>query len=103
MINIDSTGSGQTVVATGDSDLAARMLDYSNSQGITVRIGAPSPWAGSDHASFRDAGVPVIFLSADDLSRINSPRDGIEFVRPELMGTVAALVLGLIDQLAGGY
>ncbi len=103
MINIDSTGSGQTVVATGDSELAARMLDYSNSQGITVRIGAPLPWAGSDHASFRDAGAPVLFLSADDLSRINSPRDGIEFVRPELMGAATALVLGLIDQLAGDY
>ena len=42
-----------------------------------------------------------MFFLADDLSRINAPGDDLEFVKPELMGTAAALGLGLLDSLAG--
>ncbi len=103
MINIDVPGSGATLVVTGDDDMGDRALRYGSFHGIAVRKGAPERGATSDHAPFREAGVPAIFLFADDLSRINSPRDRIEFVEPRLMGEAAALTLGLIDDLASRF
>jgi aminopeptidase YwaD len=100
MINLDSTGSGQALEAIGDGDLITKASDYAKAKGITLRTRTPPRWGGSDHAPFADAGSPVLFLYADDLSRINSPRDGIEFVRPELMGEAAAIALEIVDQLA---
>ncbi len=100
MINIDSTGSGVTLEAIGDSDLADRALAFADSNEIPIRRGALSRRGSSDHAPFRDAGAPVLMLIASDLSRINSPRDDIEFVRPEFMGAAAAIALDLIDRLA---
>ena len=44
--------------------------------------------------------MPVLFVLADDLSRINSPRDNIEFVNPNRMGEAVAVVLNAIDALA---
>ena len=100
MINIDSTGSGITLEAIGDSGLADRALAFADSSGIPIRRGALSRRGSSDHAPFRDAGAPVLMLIGSDLSRINSPRDDIEFVRPEFMGAAAAIALDLIDRLA---
>ena len=103
MINIDSTGSGITLEAIGDSDLADRALAFADSNGIPIRRGALSRRGSSDHAPFRDAGAPVLMLIASDLSRINSPRDDIEFVRPEFMGAAAAIAIDLIDRLASEH
>jgi hypothetical protein len=76
------------------------VLDYANENGIPTKLGTPIPGGSSDHAPFADAGVPAIFFLADDISRINSPDDTIEFVKPELMGATAVLGLGLLDILA---
>ena len=100
MVNIDVPGSGRTLEATGDADLVDTVLRYGSTHGIPVRKGQPLQGASSDHAPFRDAGVPAIFILADDLSRINSPRDDIQFINPNLMGGAAALTLALIHDLA---
>ena len=41
-----------------------------------------------------------MFILADDLSRINSPRDNLEFVNPNRMGETVAVVLNAIAALA---
>ena len=53
----------------------------------------------SDHVSFRDAWVPVIFFRADDTSRIHTPEDTMEFINPSLLGDTASLVLDLLESL----
>ena len=100
MINIDSVGSGTRLEIIGEDRLVDPVVDYAGLHGIPVREQDPSRWGGSDHASFRDAEVATLFLIGDDLSRINSPEDDIEFVRRELMGAAAALALESVAQLA---
>ena len=56
--------------------------------------------ASSDHASFSEAGIPVAFFVADDISRIHTSQDRLEFVQPKLMGESAALGIALLDILA---
>lgn len=100
MVNIDVPGSGTSVEIIGTRNLVDRVLDFGESNGLTVRKGIPFSGASSDHAPFQAIGVPVVFFLADDLSRINSPVDTIEFVRPELLGTTGSLILGLLDDMA---
>ena len=99
MLNFDVPGSGSVNEVLGSFELLREVLDYGRESGMAVRLGTPLEGATSDHASFSDAGVPVVFFLADDLSRIHKPDDGLEFVRPELMGTAAALGLALLDIL----
>ena len=100
MINIDVPGSGKSLEAIGDTMLAAEAVRYAREHGIPIRREQSLDGASSDHAPFREAGVPVLFVLADDLSRINSPRDSIEFVNPNRMGEAVAVVLNAIDALA---
>ena len=100
MLNFDVVGSGRRVRVIGGSELAGRVMAYGDANGIDVTAGASLEGGGSDHVSFRDAGIPAVFFLADDLSRINSPLDTIEFVDRRLMGEAAALGLGLLEDLA---
>ena len=100
MLNFDVPGSGDVLELIGNFTLVGQVLDYANENGIPTKLGTPIPGGSSDHAPFADAEVPAIFFLADDISRINSPDDTIEFVKPELMGATAVLGLGLLDILA---
>jgi len=101
MLNFDVPGSGSAVEVIGQFDLVEQVLELRKASGIEVNLGVPLEGSSSDHASFLDAGVPAIFFLAADLSRIHTPDDHLGFIRPELMGTAAALGLGLLDLLAG--
>jgi aminopeptidase YwaD len=102
MLNFDVTGSGNAVEVIGRFDLVSNVLELGKASGIEVNLGVPLEGASSDHASFLDVGIPAIFFLADDLSRLHTPEDRLEFIRPELMGAAAALGLGLLDSLAAG-
>ena len=56
----------------------------------------------SDHAPFSEAGIPTVFFLADDISRIHSAEDTLEFVRPELLGGSAVLGIALLAALSEG-
>ena len=101
MLNFDALGTGDVTGVFGSFDLTGRVVDYGRANGIEVERRFDLGSGSSDHAPFAAAGIPAIFFLADDFSRINSPRDTIEFVQPELMGTSAALAIGLLDSLAG--
>ena len=100
MLNFDVPGSGERLDFIGSREL----IDYATD--IAADIGAKSADAGlpegvgSDHTPFHEAGIPVIFILADDLSRINSPRDDIEWINPTLMGWAADIGIRLLDRLA---
>ncbi len=99
MINIDVPGSGHSLEVIGDTALTGEAVRYAREHGILIRREQSLDGASSDHAPFRERGVPVMFILADDLSRINSPRDTIEFVNPNRMGETVAVVLNAIDAL----
>ena len=102
MINLDVPGSGHSLEVIGDTPLTAEAVRYARELGILIRREQGLDGASSDHAPFRERGVPVLFILADDLSRINSPRDNIEFVNPNRMGETVAVVLNAIHALATG-
>ena len=86
MINIDVPGSGHSLQVIGDAMLTGEAVRYAREHDILFRREQSLDGASSDHAPFRERGVPVMFILADDLSRINSPRDTLEFVNPNRMG-----------------
>ncbi len=101
MMNLDVVGSGTTLEAIGNGDLTAAAARIGSETGIPVKV-SPSldPAWSSDHAPFQNAGIPVIFLLSDDLSRINSPQDELQFVEPHLLGWSAEVGIALLDWLA---
>ncbi len=102
MLNFDVPGSGEVVEAIGSADLVTQVTDYADEHDLAVEQGTSLELEGatSDHAPFSDAGIPTVFFPADDISRINSPADTLEFVEQELMGIAAVLGLALLDSLA---
>jgi aminopeptidase YwaD len=101
MLNFDALGTGRVVGILGNDELVTSILDVGEKAGIeSERRPSLNRGASSDHASFRAAGIPAAFLLADDFSRIHTPEDRVEFVRPELLGNSAALALLFLESLA---
>ena len=101
MLNFDALATGDVTGVLGNFDLMGKIVDFGTAHGIKVeRRFTPGAGTSSDHASFTEAGVPVIFFLADDYSRIHTKDDVLEFAQPELMGNSAALAIGLLDILA---
>lgn len=102
MLNFDALASGPVTGILGDFNLTRKIIDYAEEHELNVkrRLSLGPTGGSSDHASFRAVGVPVIFFLADDFSRIHTSQDTLEFVQPDLMGTSAALAIGLLDLFA---
>ena len=99
MINLDVVGSGTALRVTGDRWLTGHVLETGAREDVPVTFSRRLRGGSSDHASFRDAWVPVIFFHSDDMSRIHTPEDTMEFINPGLLGETAALALDLIESL----
>ncbi len=67
-------------------------------EGIALEVSARAVMS-SDHANFRNAWAPVVFLRADDLSRINTPADTMEHINRRLLGYATALALDLLENV----
>ena len=100
MINFDVTGSGITLMGWGHPDLTGPAAAIAVTGGIPFDELPPRTMFGSDHVPFHDANIPVIILRADDVSRINSPRDPLDFVDSQLIVWAADIGIGLLDHLA---
>ena len=101
MLNFDVVGTGEYAEVIGDDDLVEAAIAHGDAIGVEVRRGVSLDGATSDHTPFRVVGIPVAFFLANDLTRINSPDDTIEFVQPELLGTASSVGMGVLDSLAG--
>ena len=100
MINFDVPGSGTNLEATGVSALTDATASIAEQRDIDLSENLSRGTSNSDHRSFDAAGIPNIIVTADDISRINSPRDTLEFVDPQLVAWAAELGIGLLDHLA---
>ena len=102
MFNYDALGAGELEIG-GHFRLADRALEVASEIGTPAVRGIEIPGASSDHASFRDAGIPSMFFFGSDFSLIHSPLDTVDAMAPEMMGQAAAITLnGLLDGLADG-
>ena len=100
MLNFDVPGSGERLEFVGSRKLTDYAIDIAADIEAKAAYGGLPQGVGSDHTPFYEAGIPVIFILADDLSRINSPADDIEWVNPTLMGWAADIGIQLLDRLA---
>ncbi len=99
MINLDAIGSGVTLESLGDQELAAAAAAYAANRDIALSEALKRGLSSSDHRPFDEAGVPIIVITADDVSRINSARDTLDFVDPQLIVWAADIGIGLLDFL----
>ena len=99
MLNLDAVGSGTSLTATGDFDLVSEAIETGRNFGAPI-IRETGGMASSAHTPFEEAGIPTLFLSSNDLSRINSPDDTIEHINPDLLGYAAEVAIAMLDSLA---
>ena len=99
MLNFDALGSGTTLHAMGDFDLTSKAVKIGQEMGASITLEGRRG-ATSDHASFEEVGIPVLFLSSNDISRINAPEDTIEHINPDLLGYAAEIGIAMLDWLA---
>ncbi len=100
MLNFDVPGSGDRLNLVGSPKLTAAASDIAAAIGADASGAEPPEGATSDHTPFHEAGIPAIFILANDLSRINSPQDNIKWINPTLMGWAADIGIQLLDRLA---
>ena len=96
MLNFDALGTGMGVTVFGNRELTALASESGDEIGVEVAVTRGISGGTSDFASFQAAGVPTLMFYSDDLSRIHTERDTIEFVRSELLGGVTALAAVLL-------
>lgn len=105
-VNLDVTGTGDTIEAIGDAALTEEAVQAAESLGLAARATSEPPGTSSDHASFRRVGVPVIFFASDDFSTIHTPGDTVDTINPELHDQIGDLAYELIteylERFAGG-
>lgn len=106
MMNFDVTARGDAVEVIGTPALVADAVERLTAAGIAAFASSLPPGYGSDHASFVQVGVPVVFLSDGDVSLIHTPADVFDEVEPvavDRIGDAGALILqALLVEIAGG-
>ena len=100
MINLDVVATGE-LSALGSESLIEYATGAAESLNIEINATDGLDGATSDHAPFDELGVSVVMVYADDLTYINHPSDTIEHLDAEPMGQAVAVVLGIIERLAG--
>jgi aminopeptidase YwaD len=98
MVNLDVVGLPQELELIGSEDLV--------SQAGLIAEGMDLPWRpsfvpsglGSDHLSFRNAGVPVVFLYRDD-TLIHTQEDAIGRISVESLAQTVEVAAALLAEL----
>ena len=101
MINLDVVGSGERAIVAGDPITQLEILRLGTELGVSVSPGNTPEGVFSEHIVFQALDIPTAFFFADDLSRVNTPEDTIEFVDSALLGDIVNLVVALVRSGAG--
>lgn len=99
MLNLDTVGVGNAVEIIGAVDLTRRAEAIASRLGIPASVGALGFGFGSDHQSFEQAGVEVVFLSSDSLGQFHTPGDTIETLDRAVVERVGVLAFELLKEL----
>ena len=99
MLNFDALGSGNVLGTLGDQELTDVVIESAMQGNIEIEVSPGLDGGSSDHASFANAGIPVIMFFSDDLSRLHTSEDTLEFINPDLPGSAARLALDLLDSI----
>lgn len=100
MVNIDVVGAEGAIGLIGSSDLIELARVEGDRAGIETVTGDVPAGAGSDHASFLSAGVPVIFFNQED-NQIHTPADTPARLDAAAFEDAARLAYGTLAAIAG--
>ncbi len=101
MINLDVTGIGTEVELIGDARLKKEALGIAATLGIPAASSSLPANAGSDHQSFQDAGVPILYLTSGDFGTIHTPQDVTGDIDPQTVEELGDLAYACIKQILG--
>ncbi|MBI1311171.1 M28 family peptidase [bacterium] len=104
MLNLDMVGRLRndrlTVYGTGSSKHWPPLLEsLAPRQHLTI-ISKPSGYGPSDHASFYEAGVPVLHFFTGFHPQYHRPEDDVDLLNIEGMRRIASLIVDLVRELA---
>lgn len=88
MVNLDVTGIGQRVEVIGDTPAAALAIELARAAGLDAVRSQLPPNSGSDHMSFADVGVEIVFFTSGDFSTIHSPQDVPDAIQPAILAAI---------------
>ena len=100
MINLDDVGSGERAIIAGEPAFQLEVLRLGTELGVTITPGREPEGLISDHVVFQSVEIPFVFFFGDDLSRVNTTEDTLEFVDSGLLGDVVNLAIALIRSMA---
>ena len=96
MINLDMVGVGTRMEFGGDPGLVSRAQSASRQMGYQTGELSSKLGSSSDHASFREAAIPVLFFDSSDDPNYHTTKDTADRVTPikrEQAGKVAPQLL----------
>lgn len=99
MVNLDVTGNGDNVELIGSSELIRRALDIAAGIGIPAVASSLPPNTGSDHTSFANRGVDVLFFTSGSFPEIHTAEDSVDRIQDEELARVGELAIAVISSL----
>lgn len=104
MLNLDMVGRLRnerlTVYGTASSKIWGPLLETLAPRRELSIISKPSGYGPSDHASFYEAGVPVLHFFTGFHPQYHRPEDDVKHLNIEGMRRIASLVVDLVTELA---
>lgn len=101
MVDLDVVGTTVPIALVGDADMVELVRVEAQRAGIEAAPGELPGNAGSDHISFQDAGVPVVFFYRHD-PLIHTPADAIGRLDAASLEQTVLLAYATLAALAGG-
>ena len=100
MLNFDMVAKHTRPSLIGDQALTERAARLAQARGLTVsRLASIGPGASSDHATFQQAGVPVLMFYAGDDQFIHTSRDDVANASEAELAKFLDLAAAVLDEL----
>ena len=100
MLNLDVIGTPVDLVLIGSDDMVEVARVEADALGIEATRGNVPSGLGSDHASFEEAGVPVVFFYRHD-DMIHTRFDAIDRIDAETLEDTVTLAYATLERIAG--
>lgn len=99
MVNLDMTGLGDSVDLIGSPELVQRADSIAARIQVEAEPTTLGENVGSDHQSFQEVGVPVVFLTTSELGNFHTPADTLDTIDPADLDACGDLAYALITEL----
>ncbi|MCC7366642.1 MAG: M20/M25/M40 family metallo-hydrolase [Dehalococcoidia bacterium] len=102
-LNLDMTGLGDAIQLIGSAELVQQADSVAEELDIEALPHELAGFLGSDHQSFREEGVPVLFLTTDDLGKFHTPEDTIDTIDPDDLERCGDLAYAMVKEFVATF